>query len=53
MSEGQPGRLVGRAMTADICSACWGSGDADAPYLNLFEIRRKLEKQKSADPEAQ
>lgn len=32
------GGLGGAAMTKGVCRFCWGSGDAEFPYLNLQKL---------------
>ena len=31
----KPGGISCNAMSRDVCDSCWGSGDADHPWLNL------------------
>lgn len=30
--------IVGQAFTYDVCDKCWGSGDKDRPWTNLFKL---------------
>lgn len=34
------GGCGGQAMTSDICDKCWGSGNAEKPWLNLRTLSR-------------
>lgn len=40
----EPGTVAGRAMTRDVCDACWGSGDQLCPWPNLRELEEKARK---------
>lgn len=35
------GGAGGASVTRDVCSACWGSGDANRHWLNLRELRKE------------
>lgn len=30
-------QIAGQAFSFDICDKCWGSGDEERPFLNLYE----------------
>jgi hypothetical protein len=34
------GGIGGQAMTPGVCDCCWGSGDAERPWINLRELKR-------------
>ena len=39
------GGIAGQAMTLGICDKCWGSGDADRPWLNLRILEQIMTKE--------
>lgn len=37
------GGVGGQRMTRGVCNRCWGSGDAQRPWLDLRRLERELE----------
>lgn len=42
------GGIGGNMCTKDVCDACWGSGDAHEPWLNLRQARQEQRAWESA-----